>query len=139
MYELTLLERIQELEKEKKADGPAPTPAEVEMQSIMTHLSKLLNTNRGSVQIDPDYGMPEMSTFSHSGLDETMKNIQSAMQQLVRRYEKRLSRVKINIEPDKSDVLTIHFSLEAVLARHEDVPVFFHSLVKPGGRVNVKK
>ncbi len=138
MYEQTLLERIEALES-KKEDVADENPLEVEIRSIMTHLRKLLNTNRGSVPIDPEYGMPDMTVFSGDGLDETMAGIRDAIQDVVRRYEKRLSKVKIHIEADHSDVLTIHFSLEAMLSRHENVPVFFHSLVKPGGRVDINK
>jgi len=138
MYERTLLERIARLESENRGQAGI-TPLEIEMQSIMTHLRKLLNTNKGSVQIDPDYGMPDMTVFSGAGRDETMKAIGDAIQTVVRTYEKRLMDVKIRIEPDASDVLTIHFSLEAKLARHDNAPVFFHSLVKPGGRVDINK
>lgn len=123
----------------KTENGPVETPVEVEMRSVMNHLRKLLNTNKGSVQIDPDYGMPDMTVFSRSGLDETMRGIRDAIENVVEKYEKRLAGVKIHIEPDKSDVLTIHFGLEAVLKRHNNVPVFFHSLVKPGGRVSITK
>ena len=138
MYEQTLLERIEALEN-KKEEAADENPLEIEMSSIMTHLRKLLNTNKGSVLIDPEYGMPDMTVFSGDGLDETMSGIRDAIQDVVSRYEQRLSKVKIHIEPDQSDVLTIHFNLEAILSRHENVPVFFHSLVKPGGQVDIRK
>lgn len=138
MYELTLLERIQALEQKKERDADE-NPMEIEMRSIMSHLRKLLNTNKGSVQIDPEYGMPDMTVFSGAGLDETMKGIKNAIQTVVKKYEKRLAKVNINIEPDKTDVLTIHFSLEGVLTRHDNVPVLFRSFVKPGGRVSIGK
>jgi len=138
MYELTLLERIQALEQKKDEDAEE-NPVEVELRSIMGHLRKLLNTNKGSVQIDPDYGMPDMTIFSGAGLDETMRGIRTAIQEVVRTYEKRLSKVKINIEPDKTDVLTIHFSLEGVLTRHDNVPVMFRSFVNPGGKISIEK
>lgn len=138
MYELTLLERIQALESPGDVYGEENL-VDIEMASIMTHLKKLLNTNKGSVQIDPDYGMPDMTVFSGSGLDETMERIKQSILAVVKKYEKRLSQVKIHMEPDKTDVLTIHFNLEAVLTRHDTVPVFFRSLVKPGGRITIKK
>ncbi len=138
MYELTLLERIEALEADRQ-DESEKNPVEIETQSIMSHLKRLLNTNQGSVQIDPEYGMPDMTVFSGAGIDETMERIQKAIQAVVRKYEKRLSNVKVNIEPDNRDVLTIRFSLEAVLARHDNVPVYLHSLVKPGGKISIRR
>ncbi len=138
MYELTLLERMEALESDRHETGEK-NPVEIETQSIMAHLRKLLNTNKGSVQIDPEYGMPDMMAFSGAGIDEAMEKIQKAIQDVIQKYEKRLSNVKIKIEPDKKDVLTIQFHLEAVLARHSNVPVLLHSFVKPGGKISISR
>ena len=63
MHEMTLLERIEALDS-KTADNADINLVDVEIQSIMGHLRKLLNTDRGSVQIDPEYGLPDMTVFS---------------------------------------------------------------------------
>lgn len=137
MYELTLLERIESLESENETTEETST--EKEIRSIIAHLKKLLNTNKGSVQIADDFGMPDMTVFSGAGISETMENIEKAVQYAVRKYEKRLSKVRVIIEPDKDDVLNIKFSLEAVLSRHVNVPVFFQSMVQPGGNISIQR
>jgi len=137
MFELTLLERIADLESKKNRVGK--NPVEVETLSIMTHLNKLLNTNRGSVQIAQDLGMPSMTAFSSDGISGTMEKIVRAAIELINNYEKRLSRVKVKIESDKSNVLSIHFTLEGVLSRHDNVPVFFQATVKPSGRISITR
>ncbi len=136
MFELTLLERIEDLESNKSNAGK--TPVEIETQSVLTNLIKILNTNRGSVQIAHDFGMPDMTAYSSDGITATMEKIGKAVLELVKKYEKRLSKVKVAIEPGKSDVLAIHFTLEGMLARHGNVPVFFQSMVKPGGSISVQ-
>ncbi|WP_299983403.1 type VI secretion system baseplate subunit TssE [Desulfobacula sp.] len=137
MYELTLLERIESLESEEKEIEE--TSAEKEMRSIITHLRKLLNTNKGSVEIAQDYGMPDMTVFAGGGVTETIEKIEKAVLEVIRKYEKRLSKVKVKIESNKGDVLNIKFKLESVLARQENRPVFLETSVQPGGKININR
>ena len=133
MAELTLLERIQALEEKKNTTGK--TPVEIETRSILVHLNKLLNTNKGSTRIDLELGMPNMSDYSSDGITVMMEKMTKSIVMLVSRFEKRLSKVKVKMESDKSNVLSIHFSLEGNLSRHGDVPVLFKATIKPGGRI----
>ena len=137
MYELTLLERIESLEFEEKEIEE--TSAEKEMRSIITHLRKLLNTNKGSVEIAQDLGMPDMTVFAGGGISETMQKIEKAILEVVLKYERRLSQVKVKIDSNTDDVLNINFRLEGILARHENLPVFLESSVQPGGKVRIKR
>ncbi|MCF6249102.1 MAG: type VI secretion system baseplate subunit TssE [Desulfobacula sp.] len=137
MHELTLLERIESLESEEKETDE--TSSEKEMRSIITHLRKLLNTNKGSVEIAQDYGIPDMTVFSGGGISETMEEIEKAILEVVKKYEKRLSNVNVKIESSKDDVLNIKFRLEGVLARQENRPVFLESSVQPGGRISIQR
>ena len=137
MHELTLLERIAFLESEEKEIADNST--EIEMRSIIGHLRKLLNTNKGSVQIAEDYGMPDMTVFAGGGISETMEKIEKAILEVVRKYEKRLLKIKVKIESNENDVLNINFRLEGVLTRHEDTPVFLETSVQPGGKFKIKR
>lgn len=137
MLELTLLERIASLESEEKQ--MEENSAEKEMRSIIGHLRKLLNTNKGSVQIAEDYGMPDMTVFAGAGISETKESIEKAVLEVVKKYEKRLLKVKIKIESNENDVLNINFRLEGVLTRHEDTPVFLETSVQPGGKFKIKR
>lgn len=137
MHELTLLERIAFLESEEKEIADNST--EKEMRSIIGHLRKLLNTNKGSVQIAEDYGMPDMTVFAGGGISETMEKIEKAILEVVRKYEKRLLKIKVKIESNENDVLNINFRLEGVLTRHEDTPVFLETSVQPGGKFKIKR
>jgi len=137
MQELTLLERIASLESEEKQIEE--NSAEKEMRSIIGHLRKLLNTNKGSVQISEDYGMPDMTVFAGGGVSETMEKIEKAVLEVVKKYEKRLLKVKIKIESNENDVLNINFRLEGVLTRYENTPVFLETSVQPGGKFKIKR
>ena len=137
MHELTLLERIEFLESEEEESDE--TSAQKEMRSIITHLRKLLNTNKGSVEIAQDFGIPDMTVFSGGGISETMEKIEKAVLEVVKKYEKRLSKVKVKIESNKDDVLNIKFRLEGVMARQENRPVFLESSVQPGGKIRINR
>lgn len=137
MYELTMLERIAALESEERETED--NRVEREMQSIIAHLKKLLNTNKGSVEIAEDYGMPDMTVFAGGGISETVEQIEKAVFEVVRKYEKRLSRVKVKIAPNETDVLNINFRLEGVLTRRENTPVFLETSVQPGGPIKIKR
>jgi len=137
MYEKTLLERIEALETE--TGGTGESSSEIEIRSVMTYIRKLLNTNRGSVLIADDFGMPDMMVFSGGGISETMERIEKSILETVRKYEKRLSDVKVGVDTEQNDVLSIHLSMEGVLTRQKNAPVFFESIVQPGGKVNVKR
>lgn len=136
MFELSLLERIEAIGSPKSMLGK--NPIEIEKRSIATHLARILNTHKGSVQIADDFGMPDMSVFSADGTEETMTKIGKAVLEVVKTYEKRLSNVNVTMETTQSDVLTIHFTIEGVLSRHQNVPVFFRSMMKPGGNIVIQ-
>lgn len=137
MQELRLLERIGVLESDEKERDE--TSAEKEMRSIIKHLRRLLNTNKGSVEIADDFGMPDMTVFSGGGLSETMQRIEKSVLEVVKKYEKRLTNVRVSIESNKEDVLNINFRLEGVLARHENTPVFLETSVQPGGKIRISR
>jgi len=137
MHELTLLERIESLESEEKPRDE--TSARKEMRSIITHLRKLLNTNKGSVEIAQDFGMPDMTVFSGGGISETMEKIEKAVLEVVKKYEKRLTNVKVKIESNTTDVLNIKFRLEGMLLRHENMPIYLETSVQPGGKIRISR
>ena len=137
MHEFTLLERIESLESEEKEFEE--NSAGKEIRSIISHLRKLLNTNKGSVRIAEDFGMPDMTVFSGGGISETMGKIEKAVLETVRKYEKRLSKVKVKIESNKEDILRIKFRIEGFLARQDNIPVFLESSVQPEGKIRIKR
>lgn len=135
MPQLTLLERVDALET--RIDTSGKTPAEIEIRSILTNLGKLLNTCSGNARIDLDLGMPNLTEYSEDSITVMMEKINKSIVRLVSRYERRLSRVTVKTQADQSNVLGVYFTLEGVLPRHGEMPVFFRGTVKPGGRITI--
>jgi type VI secretion system protein len=59
-----LLERITNLQVE--TDRTHLTQAQVLTQSIVQHLQRILNTRRGSVPIDAEFGVPDFTNLAGS-------------------------------------------------------------------------
>jgi type VI secretion system protein len=66
---------------------------------VRSHLALLLNTRRGAVQVLPDYGLPDVSSF-FSGYPASLAELRGVVERLVKKYEPLLNaRVRL-IESD---------------------------------------
>ncbi|HCP78697.1 MAG: type VI secretion system baseplate subunit TssE [Pusillimonas sp.] len=118
MYKISLLERLSALEEPLLVVGRT---AERQLRdSIVGHLRKLLNTRAGSVPIDPNYGLPDMSNIAGSFALGTTESLSESIIRQVVRYEKRLLNPKIAVEEEKRDVITLRFELSGQVASAQD-------------------
>lgn len=62
MAQACLLDRLLYIANPRAIAGMSPEL--VGQQSIMRHLTLLLNTRKGSVPIDPDYGLSDMNNIA---------------------------------------------------------------------------
>ncbi|MBF22246.1 type VI secretion system baseplate subunit TssE [Neopusillimonas maritima] len=118
MYKISLLERLSALEEPLLVAGRS-----VDRQlrdSIVGHLRKLLNTRAGSVPIDPNYGMPDMSNIAGSFALGTTESLSESIIRQVVRYEKRLLNPKITVEEEKREVITLRFELSGQVASAQE-------------------
>jgi type VI secretion system protein len=135
MYEERLLERIGNLEKD--SEMRRSTDLSRAISSIINHLQRMLNTRKGSVLIDEDYGIPDMTNFPGENFNDAGIGMSNVIREFVQKYEPRLGNVKITFEPKGNDLLSLRFKLEAVLVRENKVPVTFETWIDPNGKVNV--
>lgn len=113
MQKLTLLERIDYLEK-NRPNRPEQMTLE---KSLMRHLTDLLNTRKGSVPIAPDYGIADITDLGRSFSKETINEFTCALENVVLRYEPRLSAIHILYNADTVAPLSASFKIEATLAK----------------------
>jgi len=121
MSAIRLLERLSALEEPRL--WSALSPDQQIRHSIVEHLRKLLNTRAGSVPIDPQYGMPDMSNIAGSFALGTTESLSEAMVRQITRYEKRLLDPRITVEEETRDVITLRFELAAQVALTQDPDV----------------
>lgn len=135
MYDERLLERLRSMEN--TPDARVERRYARMVNSIIGHLQRMLNTHQGSVPIADDYGIPDITNAPGEGFLETTKRIERTLQQVIMKYEPRLTNVRLSLLSDKDEVLTLRFKMEAVLMEDRSTPVVFETVVSSEGKVNV--
>ncbi len=134
MLQERLLERIGRLEENV---DPHETLETRQINSIISHLSKLLNTRQGSVSIAPDFGVPDITNLPGENILETKQKVEAVIQGVVQKYEPRLKNVKMFMQQEEKAEFSLKFRLEANLTEKEDVPVIFETVVSTEGKISI--
>lgn len=108
-----------------------------ELTSIILHLQKLLNTRQGSVQISPEYGVPDMNSVHENSIAETGRRMEQVLTRVIERFEPRLADVRVSMEQKDGMLLELKFKLEASLSRQPDIPVVFETVINANGNITV--
>ncbi len=139
MYEERLTQRIRNLERINTAKGTGDVSQIV--NSIISHLQRVLNTRPGSVPIAEDYGMPDFTNYQGLGLTEEAKDIADTIKGMILKYEPRLGGAQVTYEPDKDDLLSLRFKLqtEIVHVRDERIVVELETVISSEGKVRVTR
>lgn len=104
-----LLERLSRQESPKRTDRLSAE--DLVKASIRHYLSSLLNVRRGSVPIDAEYGLPDMSNIAGSFAVGYVSDIQREILIQIDRYEKRLLNPTIQQVTEEREVITLKFVL----------------------------
>ena len=86
--------------------------AEAASVSVMAQLARMLSTRAGSVQMLPDYGLPELNDMRLT-LHDTRQQARAAIERFISRYEPRLREVRVSCLHDASDPLRLAFIINA--------------------------
>lgn len=137
MKERRLLERISNWN-----DGDAlrtnQTQVEILVRSVSEHLRRLLNTRQGSVQIDPNFGVPDFTNLAGGTGKGSVKDIEEEIRRMVMRYEPRLKSPRVTLNSEATDVLSIRFSLHGILQVDErDIPLQISTTVGSNGKIDI--
>ena len=137
MFDERLLERIQYLESNPGARIERDISRKV--RSIMSHLQNLLNTHQGSVLIADDYGIPDITNSHGESITDMTRRIERTLQEVIAKYEPRLTNVRVTAFPQEDEVLSLRFKLEAVLVTDKKTPVILETVVSSEGKINVSR
>lgn len=122
-----LLQRL-----ERSATGASTgTPA----ASVLEHVQALLNTRRGSSQLDLSYGVPDFTDVLHS-LPGGMTVLRSMIEECIRLHEPRLIQIRVLPLGAEEGSLLLRFEVQARLA--SGGPIRFETEVSRGGRVRIR-
>ncbi len=84
------------------------------MESICDDLEKLLNTRRGTVLVDQDYGLPDFTHLRNSYAAPDMDEIEQNLVYQIRKYETRLTSISLEYQQPGRTSNGITFVLNAV-------------------------
>ncbi len=135
--EQRLIERIRNWEK-SNVRRTRTDPKKV-LDSVLSHLQRILNTRQGSPQISDEYGIPDFTGFMHS-YPESLRDLERSIRRTIRMFEPRLQAVRVNfIQPDESDVLSLRFQIMGRLAAENDrMAVMFESQMDSDGKIRIR-
>ena len=109
MVKERLLERLSRQESPHLNDRR--TPEDLVKASIQRYLSRLLNVRRGSVPVDAEYGLEDMSNIAGSFAVGYVSDMQREILIQIDRYEKRLLKPTIQQVVEEREVITLKFIL----------------------------
>ena len=135
MKEERLLERIHSWNNEPQRRSRGDMRRQID--SILAHLQRILNTKQGSVPISDTYGIPDLTDFMTS-YPESVTEIEKSIRQAVAEYEPRLRAVKIVFIPQEEDILCLRFQIIAELNMESGKKILIETLVDSDGRVSLK-
>ncbi|MFY9347732.1 MAG: type VI secretion system baseplate subunit TssE [Orrella sp.] len=140
MAQACLLDRLLYIANPRAIAGMSPEL--VGQQSIMRHLTLLLNTRKGSVPIDPDYGLSDMNNIAGSFSSGTSEDICLEIIQQINRYEPRLLNPKISSVTEGNDIISLKYELNAhiigsqVVAANDSFSMYLR--INSAGRVRLE-
>ncbi|QXI53665.1 type VI secretion system baseplate subunit TssE [Pseudomonas alvandae] len=107
--------------------------------SVAAHLSKMLSTRAGSVQVAPDYGLPDLNDMRLS-LHDVRHQACRAIQACIEAYEPRLSHVRVTTVSTHADPLRLSLRIDALLDMEGlKGPVSFSAGLDGSGQLTVNQ
>lgn len=106
--------------------------------SILSNLRTLLNTARGNCLVDPEYGLPHLTSV-RSAMPDSIHGYESAIRGTIEKYEPRLSNVRVRHKPHRDDGLELRFEISGIVADEDQRSVMrFETYADDEGRLVVR-
>jgi len=137
MESTRLLERIRHMGRSPHWQGNFDP--EILQDSILRHLTQVLNTRQGSAIISQEFGIPDFSTFTASFDTKDVERMEKNLHAVITRYEKRLKNLSITFSPSPDRPLSILFHIEGEVAgHHKKTNISFQTILSSQGRVTIE-
>lgn len=138
MSEMRFFERLRALEA--NPDRRGRQNSDTVLNSIVWNLGKILNTRKGTVLLDPDFGLPDYTNFGASFSEETIGVLRRSMEKLVRRYEPRIQQLRIQPHQVLPDELELAFDIVGVVSLEDGtLPVNMKTYILCNGEVRIAR
>jgi type VI secretion system lysozyme-like protein len=110
------------------------------MESVKNDLEQLFNTRRGTVLIDSEMGLGDLTHLINGYSQPDVVNLQSDLLQQIKRYEPRLSSVDVRFVGDQGKHLQLAFSVTASLKQEkQSLPFSVRLIMNENGSTSVSQ
>ncbi len=99
------------------------------MESLRDDLEKLLNTRRGTVLVDHDYGLPDFTYLMNGYAAPDIDEIQRDLLYQIKQYETRLDSISLSFHQPDNRATSVMFGLDAKF-QHRNQPIDFIATVQ---------
>ena len=124
---LRLLKRIKNWEQAEVVSASDVDVDEI-IESLRDDLEKLLNTRRGTVLVDPEFGLPDFTHLMNGYAIPDVEQIKRELLRQVRQYETRLETVELDYQQPTHRAASLKFGLNAMFRHKQHVINFSASL-----------
>lgn len=106
--------------------------------SVTNHINAILNTRKGTVQIDPEYGLPDFTHLPGNFASFETEAIAKTISSLIKRYEPRIKDVSVSFRGSAKDSLSLLFVLAGTIVHREKrIPLRFLTQLMPDREIRV--
>lgn len=132
-----LLKRIRRWNTEEQSSISDIDGSEL-IESVKNDLELLLNTRRGTVLIDPNMGLADLTHLTNGYSLPDVEELKMDVMQQIKRYEPRLSSVDVRFVGDQTAQIQLAFSLTASLNQEkQSIPFSVRLLMNENGSTSV--
>lgn len=132
-----LLKRIRRWNTEEQSSISDIDGSEL-VESVKNDLELLLNTRRGTVLIDPNMGLADLTHLTNGYSLPDVEELKMDVMQQIKRYEPRLSSVDVRFVGDQTAQIQLAFSVTASLNQEKQfIPFSVRLLMNENGSTSV--
>lgn len=108
-------------------------------RSVLSDITLLYNTQKGTVLMDEHLGVPDFTTMMNRFGAQEVTQIEKAFREVTDKYEPRIRNTAVRFTPRNDDHGMLRFTVSAMLSfKSQVLPFEFHALINGNGSVSLE-
>lgn len=109
-------------------------------RSVTRYLSLLLNSQQGTSQTVPDFGMPDLNAVRFGENLEGLADLESTIEEQIVKYEPRIHSAQVRAMPYETERLSLMFKIDAnIKYNNEIIGLVFETILGADGNIIVNR
>lgn len=132
-----LIDRVRAWDRQKNLPGQQQVVGR-QIDSIVEHLQKVLNSKQGTTLMDEAFGMPDFTDIAPL-FPASVREIEKIIERTIERYEPRLLGVHVDFLMQDEQNLSLCFNIKAVMKQgSEQTRVQLESAIDTNGKTVIR-